>query len=98
MILKCVFRSTSVSNTESSLVFVPIHVSNSQCPKCFLVSTFSGRSLIEEPSTRRFFRCFCKHRFLFGFQFHPEKLWNTHQVWKDFFKAFAEAVQINKTN
>lgn len=39
-----------------------------------------------------------KHRFLFGFQFHPEKLWNTHQVWQDFFKAFAEAVQINKTN
>src|SRR5690606_9124083 len=25
-----------------------------------------------------------KHRFLFGFQFHPEKLWKNHQAWQNF--------------
>src|SRR5690625_2800534 len=57
MISKRVFRSTSVSNTGSSLDLAPIKVSISQCPKCLRESTSSGRSSIEGPSTRRFSRC-----------------------------------------
>src|SRR5690625_1028 len=56
MISKRVFRSTSVSNTGSSLSLAPSNVSISQWPKCSRDSTSSGLSLMEGPSTRRFSR------------------------------------------
>ncbi|MFL8939037.1 gamma-glutamyl-gamma-aminobutyrate hydrolase family protein [Rossellomorea oryzaecorticis] len=31
------------------------------------------------------------HPFLFGFQFHPEKLWGSQPVWMKFFEEFASA-------
>ncbi|WP_312027210.1 gamma-glutamyl-gamma-aminobutyrate hydrolase family protein [Cytobacillus firmus] len=33
------------------------------------------------------------HPFLYGFQFHPEGLYETQPIWKQFFQEFAASVR-----
>jgi putative glutamine amidotransferase len=34
-----------------------------------------------------------EHKFVFGFQFHPEKIWQSNQIWQTFFNNFVNQIK-----